>query len=285
MTVKIVTDSVSDIPPDLAQELGITVVPLYVRFGDKIYRDAVDLTTDEFYYELEHNPNFPATSTLSPQDFANIYEKLAEESDEIVSIHLSTNYSATYEVALLSKNLVKKSCRIEVIDSKTAIGGQAFVVIAAAQAAQTGAKFDEVVKAAHQTMPRVHVRMAFDTLEYLKRGGRIGKAQAFLGSLLKINPVIGIKDGDTYPYAKTRGRAKSIKYLYDFVESFAGRIKSLAIEHATTPNEAEMVAESLNPVFPKEQIYRFKVSPVVGTHVGPHVIAVTILEKVSAIQI
>ena len=276
--VKVVTDSVADIPASIAQELGIVVVPAYVRFDSKEYRDGVDLSTDEFYRKLVESPTFPATSTPSPAAFAEVYDKLAEETDEIISVHPSAKFAALYDTALLGRDMAKKrGCRIEVIDTLAGIMGEGLIVIAAAQSAQTGASLDEVVEAVHGIIPRVHVRITFDTLEYLRRGGRVGKAQVLLGYLLKINPILGIKDGEAYPFGKVRGRANAIKYLYDFVGSFS-HISSLAVEHATTPDEAEMLINRLDSLFPKERIYRSKVSPVVGAHVGPHVIAVSVLE-------
>ena len=277
MTVKVVTDSFSDIPTSVAQELGIIIVPHYVHFGTEEYRDGVDLTTEEFYHKLISTSIHPLTSVAPPAVFAEVYNKLAEETDEIVSISLSPKFGAVYNNALAAKDMMRKRCRIEVIDSRNGIMAEGFIAIAAARAAQAGANLNEVVDIVHQTIPRVHVRIVFDTLEYLRRGGRIGRAQALLGSLLKINPILGIKDGEAYPFGRVRSRAKAIEYLYNFATSFT-HIAGLAIEDATTPEEVEKLAERLGSVFPKERIYRSKVSPVVGTHVGPHVLAVTVLE-------
>jgi DegV family protein with EDD domain len=120
--------------------------------------------------------------------------------------------------------------------------------------------------------------MSFDTLEYLRRGGRIHRAQALLGTVLKVNPIIGIKDGESYPFGRERSRAKAIEWLYNFATGFTN-IRELAVEYATTPGEAEMLVQRLGSIFPRERIYISKVSPVVGTHVGPHVLAVTVLES------
>ena len=148
--------------------------------------------------------------------------------------------------------------------------------ISAAKVAQAGARLDEVVEVVRTNMRRIDLRIAFDTLEYLKRGGRIGTAQAFLGSMLKVNPILTIKDGYTEAVTKTRSRAKAIDHLCNFALSFS-RIEEMAVEDAATPDEAELLVERLSAKFPKERIYRSKVSPVVGTHVGPHVLGVTVL--------
>lgn len=276
MTVKIVTDSTSDLTPEMADKWGITVVPLYVKFGTETYRDGVDLTTDEFYRRLSQSKLLPTTSTPSSGTFAEVYDRLAGEADEILVITLSSKYSATCEAAVQGKELKKRRTRVEVIDSLFSISALGLICISAAKAALTGANVDEVAGVVRSNMHRVHLRMAFDTLEYLKRGGRIGTAQALLGSMLKINPILTIKDGYTEAVARTHSRRQAIDYLYNFAAGFA-RIEELAIEDATTPDEAELLVERLSDKFPKERIYRSKVSPVVGTHVGPHVLAVAIL--------
>ena len=275
--VKIVTDSCSDITPQLAREFGISVVPLYVQFGDETYRDNVDLSTEEFYHKLETSKTLPTTSTVTPVSFAELFTKLAEETKEILTITISERFSVTYEAALQAKAMVSKDCRIEVINSQSAAGGEMLLVISAAKMAQSGANLDQIADWVRKAIPRVHVRMSFDTLEYLRRGGRIGKAQAFLGSLLKANPVLGIKDGETFPIARPRSRTQAINFLANFVKGFR-QVEALAIEDATTPDDLEALAERLKDIVPQERIYRSKVGPVVGTHVGPQVLAVSVLE-------
>ena len=275
--VKVVTDSCSDITPQLAQELGITVVPLYVQFGNETYRDNVDLSTEEFYHKLETSKVHPATSTATPADFAKVFNKLAEETKEILTITLSEKFSAIYAAALQGKSMVKKDCQIEVIDSRGGAGAQMLLVILAAQMARAGANLDQIVDQVKKAIPRVHVRISFDTLEYLRRGGRIGKAQAFLGGLLKLNPILGIKDGAAFPIARCRNRAQAMDFLVNFVKGFS-RIEAMAIEDATTPDDLQALAERLKDVVPPEHTYLSKVSPVVGTHVGPHVLLVVVLE-------
>jgi DegV family protein with EDD domain len=276
--VKILTDTVSDIPPEVARELGITIVPLYIHFGTESYRDSIDITTEEFYQRLTSSRTLPTTSAPSPSEFAQVFDKLAEETDEILAITLSSKYSITYEVALRGREQMKKSCKVVVIDSLSAIMGQGLLTIAAAKEAQAGANLDQVAEMVNSAIPKTHVRMSFDTLEYLRRGGRIHRAQALLGTILKVNPIAGIKDGETYPFGRERSRAKAIDWLYNFATGF-NNIRELAVEHAATPDEAEMLVQRLDSIFPRERIYISKVSPVVGTHVGPHVLAVTVFER------
>ena len=276
MTVKIITDSTSDLSSEMAKELGITVVPLYVYLGNESYRDGVDLATEEFYSKLVHSKTLPTTSVPPIASFTQVYDKLAEETDQILVITISHKLSATYETASNAVELMKRKCRVEIIDSLTALMAQGLIVIAAAKAAKAGVSLDEMVNITRQNIARSEVRMAFDTLEYLKRGGRIGKARAFIGSILKVNPIIGIKDAEVHPFARTRSRAKAIDYLYDFAADFP-HIEEMAVEDATTPDEADMLVERLSSKFPRERIYRSKVGSVIGTHVGPHVLAVSVL--------
>jgi len=255
MPVKIVTDSVSDISPAIASELGITVVPLNVVFGNEIYRDGIDLTTDDFYEKLEHSQTLPTTSTPPLQTFIELYDKLAEETDEILVITISRKLSATGEAALRAVESMEKKCRVEVLDSQLAIMAEGLLAITAAKAARAGAKLDEVMRMTERNISRIETRMAFDTLEYLKRGGRIGKAKALLGSMLKTNPILGIKDGEVFPFGQERSRTKAISHLYEFVMGYS-QIDELAVEDATTPDEAEALAERLAGKFPGECIYR-----------------------------
>jgi DegV family protein with EDD domain len=276
MTVKIVTDSVADLPSQVVKELDITVISILVRWGEELYRDGIDLTAEQFYERLKRSRIPPSTSVPSPGTFAEAYDKLAEEANEILAIIVTSRLTGTYNVALQSIGLMKRKCRVEVIDSKCATMAEGFVVMKAAQAARAGASLDEVMEVTRKTIPRVDFLSTFDTLEYLKRGGRIGKAQAFLGSILKVNPLITLRDGVVEPAGRTRSRAKAIDRLCEFAMSYS-HIEEIAIEEATTPNDADRIAERLSAKFPKERIYRSKPSPVIGAHTGPGFLLVAVL--------
>jgi len=277
MTVKIVTDSLSDITDDMARELGVTVVPLYVRFGKEVYRDRVEMTTDEFYHRLVHGTAFPTTTQPPPGDFIDVYKKLAKETDEILVIVVSSKLSGTYQSALQAKSLIEGKCRIEVIDSLTVAMGFGLIVIKAAEAAKAGANLDELADLVHKAMPRSHLIVYFDTLKYLAKGGRIGKAQGLLGAMLSIKPILTVRDGEMAPLTRVRSPAAGMDYLYNFMAGFS-KIEALAVEHAATPDEADELVERLSSLFPKERIHRSIVSPVLGTHAGPNAVALTVLE-------
>jgi len=277
MAVKIVTDSLSDIPSDVAQGLGITIVPLTVSFGKESFLDRVTMTTDEFYYRLTHDATWPTTTQPPPGAFVDVYNKLAKETDEILVITLSTKLSGTYQSALSAKSMVETGCRIEVIDSLTVAMGLGLIVIAAAKAVQAGANLDKVSDLVRRARSRSHLIAFFDTLKYLAKGGRIGKAQGLLGAMLSVKPILTVKDGEMSPLTRVRSKAAGMDYLYNSAAGFS-HIEELAVEHATTPDDADELIERLNSLFPKERIYRSTISPVVGTYAGPGAIAVSVLE-------
>jgi len=247
-----------------------------VNFGTESYRDGVDLTTEQFYQKLTQSKILPTTAVPHPNTFVEAYERLTNEGSGIVVITVSHKFSASYRTAVQAAASTKRKSRIEVIDSLSGAMGEGLIIIAAAKAAKTGAGLDEVVQLTKRNIPRSEIRMAFDTLEYLKRGGRIGRAQALLGSMLRINPVLGIKDGEAYPFARERSRGRAMDYLCQFAMSFS-KIDEMAVEDATTPQDADKLVEHLSTKFPKERIYRSKVSPVVGAHVGPRVLSIAVL--------
>jgi DegV family protein with EDD domain len=276
MTVRVITDSLGDIPAEVARELDITVIPINVIFGGINYRDGVDLTTEQFYDKLAAGNVFPTTIVPSLGRYADAYDQVAEATGDILVITNSRKLSASYDTALLAKERMQKKCRVEVVDSLSAIMGQGLLVIAAAKAAKEGAKLDKVLEGVRSNIPRVHTRMALDTLEYLRQGGRIGKAKTYLGTMLKVNPILGIRDGEVYPFAREHSRARAIEHLYDFAAGFT-KIDGIGVEDATTPDEATELAQRLEASFPGEPVYRAKVSPAVGAHVGPGVLGVAVL--------
>lgn len=276
MPVKIVTDSVADIPAGIVAELGISIIPVLVHFGQETFRDGIDISTDQFFQKLINSDVMPSTSVPSMDMFARTYAKLAEETDEILVIMLSSKLSGLYNAAVQSAALVDGDIRIDVIDSGCAVMAQGFVVIRAAQAARDGASMDEIIEIVHRDLPRVEIRAAFDTLEYLQRGGRIGKAAALMGSLLKINPIVALKDGVVEPAGRARSRAKAIDLLYDFVAGYSN-IEELAVEGGACPDDVDNLVERLGAMFPKERIYRSRATPVIGAHTGPGLILVAVL--------
>ncbi|MCX6008471.1 MAG: DegV family protein [Chloroflexi bacterium] len=276
--VKLVTDSVSDLPPEVAKDLEITVIPLNVQFGCETYKDRVDLTAEDFYHKLENSSTLPSTSAPGPGFFAEVFDDLAIKYNQILGVFLSRKLSATYDAAAQGVKLMKRKCQVEIVDSTLGIMGQGLLVIEAAKKALAGASLSELVGMISKTIPRIHIRITLDTLEYLARGGRIGKVQALMGSMLKMNPILGIKDGVAFPFARVRSRAKATDWLCEFASKF-NKVKALAVEYGTNAAEAEALAKRIASIFPKVPLYLSNVSPVIGTHAGPNILSITVMEE------
>jgi DegV family protein with EDD domain len=277
MTVKVVTDSACDIPAELVEELGITVVPIYVMFGQKAFRDRIDLGTDEFFEKLVHNNVHPTTSVPSPKDFANVYNELAKETDEIISIHITSQESGTYNSALLGKELVEGNCRVEVVDSKSVSMSMGMLVIAAAREAMAGKGLDQVADFVRRLVPSMHLMVLVDTLRYVIRGGRLNKPTGLVGSVLRVRPLLTVKEGDLSVVGVARTKAKAVERLVTFAKSFS-RVKEIAVAYTTEHDEARHLLDRLKAAFPDATSYLTRVGPALGTHAGPGAMGVAIRE-------
>jgi DegV family protein with EDD domain len=277
MTVKVVTDSTCDIPPQLMQDLDITVVPIYVVFGDKSYRDKLDISEDEFYDKLIHGPVHPTTSIPTPKDFADVYNKLAEKTDEIISILITSRESGTYNAAVMAKELVTKKCRIEVVDSLSMSMALGLLVTEAGRLAKTGASLDKVAESVRQAVPKVHLILMLDTLKYVVRGGRLGKAYGLIGSALRVKPLLTLKEGDLSLVGIARTKAKAVERLYEFAKGFS-RVKEIAVSYTTAHDEAQAFADRLKAAFPGVPLSLTRVGSSLGTHAGPGGMGVAVRE-------
>jgi DegV family protein with EDD domain len=276
MTIKIVTDSTADLPPKLAEELGITVVPEILRFGKEVFHDTVDITADEFYRRLTRDPIHPSTTQPSPQDFTDVYKRVAPKADGIISIHVSAKLSGTCNSALQGKKAVE--CPIEVIDSQVVTMGLGLLAIAANTLAQSGKSLQEVAEGVKKMIPAIRVFGLLDTLKYLALGGRIGKVQALLGSVLNVKPMLTLKDGVLSPAGRVRSRAKGIDILFNFVKNTAG-IQDLAVVYNTEREEAQAFVKRLGAFFPEEKIRLAQLGPALGVHTGPGIIFIALRGK------
>jgi DegV family protein with EDD domain len=278
--IRIVTDSTADLPASLVAELGITVVPLQVNFADRSFRDGVDLTPSAFYSMLRASPTMPTTSQPSVGAFVEAYEVLAREADGILSIHLSSALSGTYNSAILARETFARACPIEVIDSRQASLGIGVIAVACARLARQGASLSELANHARRLSQSTHTLFLVETLEYLQRGGRIGRAAAFLGTLLSVRPLLLIEEGEVRPFEKVRTRGKGIDRLVQFVESF-DNVDSLAILQATTPEDVEPMIRRIEAFVPRERIVVGQVGAVIGTHTGPGVLGIVVSQAVT----
>jgi DegV family protein with EDD domain len=278
MTVKIVTDSTADLPPRLAEELGITMVPVYLRFGDEVFHDGVDISADEFYRRLAHDPVHPSTTQPSPQDFIEVYKELVPKADGIISVHVSARLSGTCNSALQAREAVGRECAIEVIDSQLVTMGLGQLALAAHELARSGRSLAQVADAVKKMIPCIRVFGLLDTLKYLALGGRIGKVQALLGSVLNVKPMLTIKDGVLSPAGRVRSRAKGIDILFDFVKN-AADIQDLAVVYNTEREEAQAFVKRLGALFPAEKIRLAQLGPALGVHTGPGIIFIALRGK------
>ncbi len=268
MAIKIVTDSTSDLPQALADELGITIVPLYVMFGNQTYRDRINISETEFYEKLVNSPVHPTTSQPGPQDFAEVYSELAKDADGIISVHISSKLSGTCNSALQAKEMVTAGCPIEVIDSNNVSMGLGLIAIGAAGIAASGKDFQQAVNEVRQLVPKTHVWAMFDTLKYLAKGGRVGRAKALMGSVLNIKPILAVKDGEMVPATKARSREKGVDLLYDYAGKFS-EIEDMAVMYTTTLDEAEALADRMGAIFERSRIKIGRLGPALGVHAGP----------------
>lgn len=276
--IRIVTDSTADIPLALRQELNIEMVPLKIHFGEEQFLDAVTLKSEEFYPKLTSSPHFPRTSQPSPAEFLSLYQSLLEEPNtEIISIHLSSALSGTYQSALLASTMLEESAgKVHVVDSRTASYGIGALVVAAAKAAKAGQSSAEIIELVHKIRENFYIYFLVDTLEFLQKGGRIGKASALFGSLLNIKPILSMDDeGEVAAIDKVRGQKKAIARILELLAADVPnrRIPSIHIAHANNLEGAQLLREVITQQFDVQHVDYITLGPVIGAHAGPGTIA------------
>jgi DegV family protein with EDD domain len=281
MSIAIVTDSTSDIPRDLCEKYKITVVPLLTIFKDRSYiDDGVDITVDEFYKKLRAAETLPTTAQPSPGDFVNTYRDLLKDHDSIISIHISKKMSGTLDsTELAKKELPGKD--IEIIDSEGVHMPLGFPVIKAAKLAQEGKSKDEIVKAVNDLKEKVTVLFIPNTLKYLKKGGRIGRAKGLIASLLDIKPVLTINLGEVSQYKTTRRWNQAKNELIDSMKHMVKNGENLIVSvgDSDAKEEGDEMAERIKDTFKPKQLTRVDIGCVVGTHLGPGGIGITFYEE------
>ncbi|HVP05874.1 MAG TPA: DegV family protein [Dehalococcoidia bacterium] len=278
MSVRIVTDSTSDIPPHMAQALGISVVPLSVIFGEEAYKENVEISPDLFYERLQKAKDLPTTSAPSVGDFLQTYREVLKETNEIVSIHLSSKLSATYSNACqAAAQLNDEGARIDVVDSKVISLGMLFLARASAKAAAAGATVDAIKKMIEGMIPRTHIYVLLDTLEYVRRGGRIGRARAFIGTMMRVKPVLSIRDGEVHPEERVRTRVHALDRVFQMATSFP-EIEEIGVAYSTNAAEAEGMRRRLQEALGDKKVEVTRLGPVIGVHGGPGVLGIGILE-------
>jgi DegV family protein with EDD domain len=284
--IKIVTDSTADIPQQIQHELGISVIPLKVHFGEETYEDGVNLSASEFYQKLGEVDIIPTTSQPTPHQFETEYRKLFREHDhpDIISIHLSAKLSGTFQSAYIASQTLGDEIPVTVVDSKKASYAIGIIVVEVATLAKAGATKEECLKRVDELLEDTSVLFIVDTLEYLEKNGRIGKASAVLGSLLKIKPILSLtEEGEVFPYEKVRGHKKAIqKMIQEFQKRYGDDDVHVGISHAEAESEARAVMTQMNEHFSIKKEVITNIGPVIGTHVGPGTISVAVTKMKSS---
>lgn len=279
MSVRVVTDSTADLDPALAKRLGITVVPLHVHFGEEVFESGITISKTAFYARMDSSEVLPRTSQPSAGAFQQAYEQL-RAAEGIVSVHISGKLSGTLNAAQTAAGLLDADAPpLEVVDSNQASMGLGFATLAAAETAAAGGDLASVVAAARETAARCRVLLFVDTLEYLHKGGRIGRARAFLGTLLRTRPLLELRDGEITGIERPRTRTTAMTRLFDLIVRTPGPEK-IAVMYGSTPEEAETLAAQVRERLPAVEVSVVQVSPVVGVHTGPGAMGAAILRAV-----
>lgn len=273
--VKILTDSTADLPAPLVSQYGIEVIPLKVIFEDKIYRDTIDITNKEFYEKLAAARVLPRTSQPSPGEFQELYEELTADGSTVISIHISAKMSGTIQSAVLAKNRLPDR-DIRVIDSRQVSMALGLVVLAAAKAARQGKSPDEIELAAIEVANKVRTYFVVDSLENLEKGGRIGKASAFLGNMLNIKPVLTIEDGVVSAFEKIRGKSRAMDRIVEVVKDYEKDrgISYCTLLHANAVDDAVELHKKLISRLDSLEHIIGEIGAVVGTHAGAGTIGI-----------
>ncbi len=268
--VHILTDSTSDVPPEMAERLRITVVPAYVHVGNRSYRDAPGLSDglgrEEFYAQLPSMPDVPTTAVPPIRDFVTAYGDLAGEAEEVIAIVLATALSGMYDVALLGAQQTP-GLKVHVVDSEQLSMGHGWIVVAAAKAAAEGKSVPEILALIEDMKPRVHIYAMLDTLEYVRRGGRVSWARAKAAQMLRIKPIMKVIRGNVSEQGRSRTRRRAIEQLIELVRAL-GPLERLAVIHTYAP-DVEEFRHRLADFCPLEQLPTVAVNTIIGAHVGP----------------
>lgn len=269
MTIRIVTDSTCDLPPSLAEEYGITVLPAYVNIGEESYLDGVELSRSEFYRQLPGYKTPPTTAAPAIGVFAEAYDRLADDgASEILSVHLASNLSGMLNAARLGGKAAERA-RVTVFDSRQLTMGLGFIVLQAARAARAGKALPEIVTDLEDTVQRTHVFAALDTLEFLRRSGRVSWAEFGIGTLLRIKLIVHVYDGEVHSLEKVRTFSRAQRHLIEHVRDL-GPLEQIALLHTANRDGVRQLKEAAQTLIPQEyDPIAVEVTPTIGAHVGP----------------
>ncbi|MGG4453524.1 DegV family protein [Brevibacillus porteri] len=283
MPIVILTDSASDIDASVRQSLGIVAVPLKIMFGAETYVDAVTISSSEFFDKLKQSSVMPTTSQPSPLEFAEAYKAIYENYGndvQIIAILLSGSLSGTYQSAMIAKSMLDENIDITVIDSRKASFVHGMICVEAAKAAQAGKNKEQILDQIDRYLDEVQVYFIVDTLEFLQKGGRIGRASAVIGSLLNIKPILTLDTaGYVSAFDKVRGTKKALNRVFEALQEYAkGESVKIAVLHSSVPDQAAELLERLKQEFSVTDSWLEQIGPVIGTHTGPGLLGIVMVK-------
>jgi DegV family protein with EDD domain len=277
--VAIITDSTAYFEPGDVEKLGVHVVPLNIHLGTEKFRETADISTDELFRRVSYGAPFPVSYPPAPEVFEQLYSRLHRQTDQMLSIHISSHLSKTIQHAKWGAEGLLGRCSIEVVDSMTTSVGLGILIKAAAQAANDGATLDDIVRLVRGMIPHIYLVFYVETMDYLERNGRIGKAQAILGSMLNIKPILFMEDGDIIPLEKVRTSEKGIEKLFEFVAEFDNLEQTAIIQRSKQPNkDARNLQERLQQSFPELDFPIIQYGADLATRLGPDALGIVVYE-------
>jgi len=277
--VAILTDSCIHLDPTEAEALGIHIVPLNLNVGDKILQDGSTEATECFFQKQEFGDSLPVIYPPTIEEFEAAYAKVHQKTDKIIAMHVSGKLSQTYERSRLGAESLLGRCSIEVIDTHSILLGQGILVKAAAEAANEGATMDEIVRLVRGMIPHIYLVFYVETMDYLERSGRVGKAQSLLGTMMRIKPLLFMEDGEIIPLEKVKTQEKAIEKLTEFVAEFDTIEQSVIFQRSINKSEpGKHLLGQLNQLFPDKQFSVIQYNPLLASFVGPTAVGVIVYE-------
>ncbi|MBN3435691.1 fatty acid-binding protein DegV [Clostridium botulinum] len=274
--IKIITDSTADLPKNIIEKYDIEVIPLFVSFGDKVYKDGVDIKLEQLFTKIEKENVFPQTSQVNPQRFYEYYKKYIDKGYSIISIHISSKMSGTYQSACLAKDMLD-SDNITVIDSNNVTSGLGLLVIKACKLKDEGLSMEEIVKGVKETIPHIKSVLAFETLDYLVKGGRLSKTAGFIGNVLGIKPILAVENGEMVVKDKVRGSKKAIRAIFEYIGKLGLKQgKPCVLLHVQNKDILGTLRENLNQ--DEANFIECTVGCVVGIYAGPRACGIFFIE-------
>ena len=278
MTLRIVTDSSCDLPSGLIEQYGISVLPCYVVVDDQTFKDGLEIQADDFYRRLLADGRTPTTAQPTPSDFQTVYRELVGQGDQIISIHVSSKLSGTLNSAQQAKASLDDGSAVEIIDSQLASIPLGLAVLDAAIMASKGGSVHDIAGQIRQRLGLHHGLFALDTLEYLQKGGRIGKARAFMGSVLNVKPILRLQDGEAHPVERPRNRERAMRRLVELAQELAP-VRRLAVIYSTDSDRMAELKQGLTGILPADQIIESRFGSTLGTYIGPDALGVAVTQE------